>query len=314
MDDGTLSKLSPEQQRALLAELLRKRASATAATQSSPMSAGQQGLWFAYCRDPHATPFNVFLPARIRSNLDLGALQKTIEYLADRHACLRTTFTDSGGEQKQIVHAKLAPEFKVIDATHLLGNEAELQTLVSAESQRPFNLQQGPLLRLAVFQLAADDYVVLASTHHIVVDFWSLILMLAELRQVYPSFVVGRQPALPPAANNYAEFVTDQQLMLESSASESLRSYWLEQLGDAPTTLDLVTDYERPPSVHWPRGDSVAGLVSRCERSHFSVGSDRTYNRFHDHSCSFASRAMSVHRPTRIFDRQSVFRSQSSQV
>lgn len=245
--NGDVARLSPEQQRALLAELLRKRAAgAMTASQEFPMSAGQQGLWYAYCRDPHATPFNVFLPSRIRSNLDLNALQKTIEFLANRHACLRTTFTDTGGELKQVVHASLPPEFKVFDATALSADSADLQTMVSAESQRAFNLQQGPLLRLAVFQLAADDYVVLATTHHIVVDFWSLILMLAELRQVYPSLVVGRAPNLPPASNNYQEFVADQQAMLQSAACERLRGYWRDQLQDAPTVLDLVTDYERP--------------------------------------------------------------------
>ncbi len=241
-----ISKLSPEQQRALLAELLRKRAMDAAGPSSCPMSAGQQGLWYAYCRDPYATPFNVFLPARIRSNLDLNALQKTVEFLADRHACLRTTFTDKGGELKQVVHASLKPEFKVFDAKHLIAEEMQLQAMISTESQRPFNLQDGPMLRLAVFQLAADDYVVLASTHHIVVDFWSLILMLAELRQVYPSFVDGRSPNLPTAANNYAEFVAEQRAMLESPVSERLRKYWREQLRDAPTTLDLITDFERP--------------------------------------------------------------------
>ncbi len=245
---GDIASLTPEQQRELLAKLLRERAAKQQAISSDTfaMSVGQAGLWYAYCRDPHATPFNVFLPTRIRSNLDLSALQKSIDFLASRHACLRTTFTDVGGDLRQIVQAHLTPEFKVIDATFASGDMHRLQTMISAETQRSFNLQEGPLLRMAAFQLADDDYVVLATTHHIVVDFWSLILILAEIREVYPTFVMGRAPQLPLASNNYAEFVSDQQALLNGPASEQLRSYWRKQLQDAPTTLELQTDYERP--------------------------------------------------------------------
>lgn len=245
--NATLSNLSPAQQRALLAELLRQRA-AKANANTFPMSAGQQGLWYAFCRDPRATPFNVFLPTRVRSNLNLDALRKTIDFLTERHSCLRTTFTDAGGELRQVVRPDLKPEFKVIDATHLASDEQQLQAMIVAESQRPFNLQEGPLLRLATFQVSAEDFVVLATTHHIVVDFWSLVLILSELRQLYPRYAAGQAPLLPPAVNNYAEFVSDQQALLAGPASERLRNYWIEQLRDAPTTLELVSDYERPHS------------------------------------------------------------------
>lgn len=262
-----IANLSPEQQRALLAELLRQRAlkGDNKATRAFSMSAGQQGLWYAYCRDPHATPFNVFLPTRIRSNLDLNALKNAIDFLTERHACLRTTFTDSSSELRQIVHEKLNPEFKVVDATHLRSDDSRMQELIVAESQRPFNLQRGPLLRLAAFRLAEDDFLVLATTHHIVVDFWSLILILAELRQSYPKFAASQTPMLPPASNNYADFVTDQQLMLSGPICQRFRDYWMEQLRDAPTILEIVSDYERPQTFTGRAG--IQGLLIPAELS-----------------------------------------------
>jgi len=244
-----IASLTPEQQRALLAKLLRERAGEQETAdclKPFPMSAGQQGLWYAYRRDPQATHFNVFLPTRIRSKVDLAVLRKTIDSLAERHACLRTTFSDVAGDLNQIVHGRLPPEFKIVDVRHLAGEETQLQVLVLAQSQRPFDLQAGPLLRVAVFQLADNDYIVLAITHHIVVDFWSLILILAELRQVYPIFAAGQLPALPPAINNYAEFVAEQKAILQGPETARLESFWREQLRGATTTLDIVTDYERP--------------------------------------------------------------------
>jgi hypothetical protein len=145
LNGSSIAHLSPEQQRTLLAKLLQERASVTSSVLDKPtrfeMSAGQQGLWYAYCRDPRATPFNVFLPSRIRSSLDLSALRQSIEFLAVRHESLRTTFTDTGGELRQVVHGRLQPEFKVVEVLHLRGDDWELQAIVAAESQRPFNLQ-----------------------------------------------------------------------------------------------------------------------------------------------------------------------------
>ena len=158
---------------------------------------------------------------------------------------------------------KRNPEFRVVDATHLRSDESQLQALVVAESQRPFDLRQGPLLRLAVFQLADDDYVALATTHHIVVDFWSLILILSELRQSYPKFAAGQLPVLPQASNNYAEFVADQQAMLAGPASQRFSDYWVEQLRDVPSMLELVCDYERPQAFTGRAG--IQGLTIPTE-------------------------------------------------
>lgn len=258
-----IAQLTPEQQRALLAELLRKRASQPAAGATQPglsnrgepaepsrfaMALGQQGLWYAYCRDPHATPFNVFLPSRIRSSVNIDALRGSIDMLAQRHSCLRTTFANQAGDAFQIVHPSLPPEFQVIDATHL-SHPAQidaLRNLIAVESQRPFNLEQGPLLRMAVYRLGEQDWIVLATTHHIVVDFWSLILILSELREIYPSLAQGQPLRLSPASNNYREFVEEQRAILEGSRGQQLEHYWLKQLEGCPTVLDLVTDYPRP--------------------------------------------------------------------
>jgi amino acid adenylation domain-containing protein len=238
-----LANLSPDQQRSLLRQLLQQRAEAA---KRFPMSEGQQGLWYAFRRDRSATTFNVFLPSRVRSKLNVGALREAIEYLVDRHPCLRTTFSDAGAELRQQVHAQLTPEFLVIDAREL--SEDQMRRRVIAETQRPFDLEQGPLLRLAVLQHREDDFVIVATTHHIVVDFWSLILLLSELREAYPSFVGGRTPNLPAAEGNYAAFVQRQQQLLAGAEGKRLWEFWRQTLDGVPTVLDWAADFHRPPN------------------------------------------------------------------
>ena len=210
-----------------------------------PMSAGQRGLWTAYRRDPTDTAYNVFLPTRVRSALDIDALQATMQLVVSRHESLRTTFRETAGEMQQHVHASLPPECSVHDVSGL--DAEDVRELAAADAQRPFDLERGPLLRVTAYRLAADDWVVLATTHHIAVDFWSLILLLGEIATGYAARTTGQPLQLPAAANNYDEFVHRQQELLAGDRAAALQAFWQEQLADLPTVLDLPLDYPRPP-------------------------------------------------------------------
>jgi amino acid adenylation domain-containing protein len=220
-----------------------------------PMSAGQRGLWYAYRRDPDSTPYNVFLPTRVRSPLDVDAMRRTMELIVERHASLRTTFSDDGGHLLQHVHASLPPEFTTVDAC---GRDIDdLRDELMADAARPFHLEQGPLLRVSVYRVAADDWLILATTHHIVVDFWSLIVILDEVGRIYPRVVAGDDPGLPAASGNYAEFVRRQDALLANEWGGVLQRYWAGQLDGLPSVVELPTDHVRPRSFTG-RADTVA--------------------------------------------------------
>ena len=226
----------------------------TAAESAFPMSAGQRGLWYAYRRDPTSTPYNVSLPARVRSAVDVDALRRTIELVVERHPALRTTFSDEGGRLVQRVHPVLPPEFVVTDAAGL-----DLDTLreaMAADAARPFDLERGPLVRMCGYRLAADDWLILATVHHIVVDFWSLIIILDEVGRIYPRLAANAAADLPPAPGNYGEFVRRQDALLAGERGAALREYWTRELEGLPTVLELPTDLVRPRSFTG-RADTV---------------------------------------------------------
>lgn len=236
-----LQDMSPEEQRALLARLLRQRATQD---KSFPMSAGQQGLWHAYRRDPQATEFNVFLPTRIKSSVDVGAFTRSIQLLAARHASLRTTFSDRDGALLQTIHDALVPELRVVDLPS--ASDAEIQREIETEVARPFDLESGPLLKVVLYRISESDWVVLALTHHIVVDFWSLVLILNELRVAYPSFVANVDPGLRPATNNYSQFVREQTALLASDQGQQLRKSWERVVVGGSPVLEIPIDSIRP--------------------------------------------------------------------
>ena len=83
--------------------------------------------------------------------------------------------------------------------------------------------------------------------HHIVVDFWSLAVMLNELGVLYSAGKAGGPAVLPPIELQYTDFVRWQTKMLEGSAGERLWDYWKKQLAGPLPVLNLPTDRPRPP-------------------------------------------------------------------
>ena len=233
--------MSEEEKRQLLAKLLAKKAQEH---KVFPMSEGQQGLWHAFRRDPTQTSFNVFLPTRVRSGLNLDALRQSIELIARRNPLLTATFSDAGGELLQTIHESRVPEFSVIDIPG--ADDAKIQQVAGAETLKAFDLESGPLLRMLVYRVGEDDYVLLALTHHIVVDFWSLVIILDEVRRAYAGFTAGAEPKFDPAVKNFAEFVREQREHLDSSEGKRLQAHWQHILGQGSPVLDLPLDRIRP--------------------------------------------------------------------
>ncbi|MGH3532792.1 MAG: non-ribosomal peptide synthetase, partial [Mycobacterium sp.] len=174
--------------------------------------------------------------------LDVPALERAAQALVDRHPMLRTTYAERDGQPVQLVH----PQWPVRIARHSLGaGEAELDEWIHRETDRPFDLYTGPVLRLTLLQRTPDEHVLLLTVHHIAVDFWSIDVILDELRLLYAA-EHGANPPAPPA-ERYLDYADRQTRTLEGAEGERLWDYWREQLaGDVPV-LRLPTDRPRPP-------------------------------------------------------------------
>ncbi|WP_414541455.1 amino acid adenylation domain-containing protein [Nostoc sp. CCY0012] len=214
-------------------------------SKSYPLTHGQQGLWFLYKLAPTSAAYNVAFTARIRSYLNISALQQAFQKLINRHPTLRTTFAQKDGEPVQQVHEYQKVDFENIDAS--AKNEDELISQVIAAYQRPFDLEKGNLLRVNLFTCSKDNYVILLTIHHIVIDGFSLGIILDELRSLYEAENTGRVISLPAIKYQYQDFVQWQRNILASSVGDELWNYWREKLAGELPILKLPTDRPRPP-------------------------------------------------------------------
>jgi amino acid adenylation domain-containing protein len=237
--------LSLDQKRELLAELLRKQA---AEPNVFPVSFAQERLWFLDQLEPGSVAYNVPVGVRLQMALDVGALRVAVAGLIDRHESLRTRFGVVDGRPVQIVEPTLEIDIPVTDLSGSTGaeREAEAARLAAVEAQRPFDLAAGPLLRAGLLRLAATDWVLQVTMHHIVSDAWSVGVLMRELTELYEAARIGRAPALDELPIQYADFAAWQREWLTGEVLAEQVAYWRERLAGAPAVLELPADHPRP--------------------------------------------------------------------
>ena len=219
-------------------------AAAAEAQSEQPLSRGQQALWFLYQMSPASAAYNISKAARIVSDCDVPALQRAFESLVDRHSSLRTTFAAVDGVPVQRVQARMESCF--VEENAETWTDDSLAERLDAEAARPFDLEQGPLFRVNLFRRSDGQHVLLVVAHHMIVDFWSLAVLVDELSTLYHAEVAGTSAPLAPLALQYADFVRWQEVMLESNDGERLWAYWEKQLAGELPLIDLPTDRPRP--------------------------------------------------------------------
>ncbi|HZN07127.1 MAG TPA: AMP-binding protein, partial [Pyrinomonadaceae bacterium] len=218
-----------------------------------PLSFSQQRLWFLHQLDPSSTVYNLPLAARLRGELNVAALQRSLNELAGRHEVLRTTFDMSDGTPVQIISPHAEIPLHVIDLTDVNDRDLAARRIVNEDGRHAFDLAKGPLIRVRLLLLGPGEYVLLVNQHHIISDAWSTAVLIQELASLYEG------STLPELPLQYADYAHWQQKLLQSEVLASELLYWETQLTPVPPALQLPTDRPRP-----------ATAIFRGARRHFS--------------------------------------------
>jgi natural product biosynthesis luciferase-like monooxygenase protein/amino acid adenylation domain-containing protein/non-ribosomal peptide synthase protein (TIGR01720 family) len=213
-----------------------------------PLSFAQQRLWFLDRLEPNSAFYNIFSAVRLQGYLNLTALERSLDEIVRRHEALRTSYITQDGQAIQIVHSKLDWKLAIVDLLHLPEQERapETQQLAIAESQRPFNLAQDPLVRATLVVVGEAECVLFLTMHHIVSDGWSMGVFVREIVTLYAAFRQGRPSPLSELSIQYADFAVWQRQWLQGEVLQAQIDYWQQQLANIPSVLELPSDRPRP--------------------------------------------------------------------
>ncbi|HEX4083937.1 MAG TPA: amino acid adenylation domain-containing protein [Chthoniobacteraceae bacterium] len=205
-----------------------------------PTSFAQRRLWFLDQMEPGNTLYNVPGAFRIRGRLNPAALEHAFKEAIARHEVLRTTFRAVEGEPMQIVAETMEFHMPVIDLRPMpaAAREAQLLRIVREESERPFDLRNGPLIRAALLEIAPAEQVLVLSWHHIITDSWSQDILMRELTSAYSAATKGGTLSLPELPIQYADFAAWQRDAMQGETLDRELGYWRERLTGLPA-LDL---------------------------------------------------------------------------
>lgn len=213
-----------------------------------PLSFAQQRLWFLDQLETGNPAYNIAIGVQFQGELSIPLLERIINQIIRRHDVLRTTFCTIEGQPTQVTADSLTLTLTVTDLRLLpkTERETEAQRIATQEIQKPFNLQQGALLRATLIQLAPQEHRLLLTMHHIISDGWSAEVILQELATLYKAFLAGEAVSLSDLPTQYSDFVYWQREWLQGKVLASQLAYWKQQLATLPPILELPTDRPRP--------------------------------------------------------------------
>jgi len=161
-------------------------------------------------------------------------LQDSIRGLIGRHESLRTSFVLVEGEPYQQISADVL--FSLEDYE---SEESGLGDVIG-KFARPFDLSEGPLMRVGLIRLSSEEHVLLIDMHHIITDGVSQGILIRDFMSIYGG---EAQASLRLQYKDYSEWLRSSG---EQSRMEAQRSYWLGAYSELPDELSLPQDYARP--------------------------------------------------------------------
>jgi NRPS condensation-like uncharacterized protein len=184
-----------------------------------PLSAVQEGILYHCLAAPSTTAYFVQYHCRYTA-LDVQAFVTAWQTMVERHAVLRTLFTWERRENPlQLVRQQIKLPLHTEDWRDKDAAERERLWLsfLDRDRERPFNLERAPLFRLALMQTADDEFRFVWSFHHVILDGWSLRLILGEHSACYAAAREGHAAKLPDI-RPYKDFIEWQAGYSQASA------------------------------------------------------------------------------------------------
>jgi len=202
-----------------------------------PLTPMQEGMLYHALSAPASGVYVEHLTWKLHGPLDAESFERAWRRAIERHPILRTALVWSGLEKPvQVVLRSVPACFESLDWSGLDPEEQEngLERFQTEDMRRGYDLSRPPLQRLALMRLGRDLHRFVWSHHHVLLDGWSLPVLLKEVATLYQAFSRGQdlRPDAPRPFRDYVAWLGRQDL----AAAERYWKRALEGFG-SPTPL-----------------------------------------------------------------------------
>lgn len=231
-----------------------------------PLTEAQKEIWIAAQMGSDANcAYNESCSLKLAGSLDTAKLHQALQQLVQRHDAFRARFSPAGDYQEFLDRVDLP--MPTVDFSGLEEQERRrrIAAHIAKDMSTPFDLVSGPVVRVQLLKLSAQEHQLVFTTHHAVCDGWSFGVVFHELAQIYTALVTGVSHDLP-SANQFRNYALQCQAQQATEEVREAESFWVQQFQGGPIPI-LDLPYDRPrPSLKTYAG-SLA--VRRCNRQVF---------------------------------------------
>jgi amino acid adenylation domain-containing protein len=206
-----------------------------------PLSSSQRQLWTLDQLLPGTFFLNMPYAYRLNGLLDVKVLRNALQEIIKRHEAFHLIFGERRGRPVQFVGKIPQIELPIADLRRLPPNERdrEFEALSKGDAGLPFDLEEGPLIRVQLVRLGDEEHILLVTVHHIICDNWSLQVFRQELAVLYEEYSHGRPTPLPEVSMQFIDFVCWQREALRRGFFREQLAYWKKHLSGRVPMLEF---------------------------------------------------------------------------
>src|ERR1700722_1827215 len=199
---------------------------------TAPLSVTQERMWFLWHLEPDNPSYNLTMAWRLTGDLNAGAMNWALQEVVRRQKILRTSFSDDAGTPVQVINDRFELKVSRLDLVTCdgPGQAARLEEVCKQYVTTPFDLTQGPPIRVLLVRLRDDEHVMAFVIHHILADGWSLAIFFREVSLLYDAYLTRKPYPLPSLKKQFHDFAIEQRRRMQTPEMARSIRYWVEQL------------------------------------------------------------------------------------
>lgn len=230
----------------------KKQPSVTQNINEYPASKEQARLYFLHLLEPESTAYFAPFYFHLESPIIIKHLQNAWRNVVKRHNALKSQFNFKEGELHVFISHKMRVEIE-----HENVKQENLERYIDRFIKTPFDLANGPLAKLCLVSVEGQNKQILMMTfHHLIIDGWSINILLNELSQFYNTLIKGDELILTPTTSHYADFCLQSHKAPLTDVYQNNQAFWHAKRAEFKKRTPLFSN-----SNNGSHGDQIMSIV-----------------------------------------------------
>ncbi len=195
-----------------------------------PLTFPQRELWEAAPLPVTDVSNHICATIRARGALTAMGVEAALQRLVDRQDVLRSSFLPGKDRSVQMIRSGGRPEFTFRELSAAQREPAAIEELARTVFRKPFDLLQGPLYRVEMFERGTDDHELVFAIHHAIADGWTLGVFFQDLVAAYIEGMIGSKNGPRPLPLTYSQWGATERAFWQPAELERRAGFWKSAL------------------------------------------------------------------------------------